>query len=138
VYLTSHHTGVLEFMEISEKVDIVQARVRAATKLEAKERTTGTGDLFAQEASSDPGEGRSSPSNVDAYWRDYLSAVERRIDKAAFADILESTDWFPGELQAALGAPRRFVWNATGSTRQFSRGGWSGQGCPQGTRRAWP
>ena len=102
VYLTSHHTGVLEFMEISEKVDIVQARVRAATKLEAKERTTGTGDLFAQEASSDPGEGRSSPSNVDAYWRDYLSAVERRIDKAAFADILESTDWFPGELQASL------------------------------------
>jgi len=102
VYLTSHHTGVLEFMEISEKVDIVQARVRAATKLEAKERTTGTGDLFAQEASSEPGEGRSSPSDVDAYWRDYLSGGERRIDKAAFADILESTDWFPGELHASL------------------------------------
>ena len=27
VYLTSHHTGIVEFMEISEKVGIVQARV---------------------------------------------------------------------------------------------------------------
>ena len=102
VYLTSHHTGVVEFMEISEKVDIVQARVRAATKLEEKERSTGTGDLFAEDASNEPGGGRSSPSDVDAYWRDYLGAGERRINTAAFADLLESTDWFPGELQASL------------------------------------
>ena len=102
VYLTSHHTGVVEFMEISEKVDIVQARVRAATKLGEKERKSGTRDFFAEDANDEPGEGRSSQRNVDAYWRDYLSAGERRIDTAAFADILESTDWFPGELQASL------------------------------------
>ena len=35
-------------------------------------------------------------------------------------------------------APRCFVWKETGSTCQFFRGGRSGQGCPQGTRRAWP
>jgi three-Cys-motif partner protein len=102
VYLTSHHTGIVEFMEISEKVDIVQARVRAATKLEEKERSSGVADLFAEDASTEPGEGRSSPSDVDAYWRDYLSGGEHPIDKAAFADILEATDWFPGELQASL------------------------------------
>lgn len=102
VYLTSHHTGVVEFMEISEKVDIVQARVRAATKLEEKERSSGTGDLFAEDAGTEPGEGRSSPSDVDAFWRDYLSGGERRIDKAEFADILEATDWFPSELQTSL------------------------------------
>ena len=102
VYLTSHHTGVVEFMEISEKVDIVQTRVRAATKLEEKKRSSGTGDLFAEDAGSESGEGRSSPRDVDAFWRNYLSGGERRIDKAAFADILESTDWFPGELQASL------------------------------------
>lgn len=102
VYLTSHHTGVVEFMEISEKVDIVQARVRAATKLEEKERSSGTGDMFAEDASNEPGEGRSSPHDVDVYWRDYLGGGERRIDTAAFADILEATDWFPGELQASL------------------------------------
>ena len=56
VYLTSHHTGIVEFMEISEKVDIVQARVRAATKMEEKERLSGTGDLFADDAGSEPGE----------------------------------------------------------------------------------
>ena len=102
VYLTSHHTGIVEFMEISEKVDIVQTRVRAATRLEEKERLSGTPDLFASEVVSKLGEGRSSPSDVDAFWRQYLSAGERRVDTAAFADILESTDWFPGELQASL------------------------------------
>jgi three-Cys-motif partner protein len=102
VYLTSHHTGIVEFMEISEKVDIVQTRVRAAVKLEAQERLSGTPDMFAEDVSSEVGEGRSSPSDVDAFWRQYLSAGERRIDTAVFADILESTDWFPGELQASL------------------------------------
>jgi three-Cys-motif partner protein len=103
VYLTSHHTGIVEFMEISEKVDIVQARVRVATRLEEKERLSGMGDLFSGEgAASEPGEGRSSPGDVDLFWRRYLAAGERRIDTAAFADILESTDWFPGELQASL------------------------------------
>lgn len=102
VYLTSHHTGIVEFMEISEKVDIVQARVRAATKLEQKEKATGMGDFFADEAVPESGEGRSSPDDVDAFWRQYLRAGEQRVDTAALADILEATDWFPGELQAAL------------------------------------
>jgi three-Cys-motif partner protein len=102
VYLTSHHTGVVEFMDISEKVDIVQARVRAATKLEQKEKFSGMGDLFADEAAPDSGQGRSSQDEVDAFWREYLHAGERRIDTATLADILEATDWFPGELQASL------------------------------------
>ena len=102
VYLTSHQKGIVEFMEISEKVDIVQTRVRAATKLEAKERLTGTADLFAGDTGFEISEGRSRPSEVDAFWRQYLSAGERKIDMVAFADILESTDWFPGELQASL------------------------------------
>jgi hypothetical protein len=59
-------------------------------------------DMFAEDSGSESGEGRSSPGDVDAYWRNYLSGGERRIDKAAFADILEATDWFPGELQASL------------------------------------
>jgi three-Cys-motif partner protein len=102
VYLTTHHMGIVEFMEISEKVDMVQTRVRAATKLAAKERLSGTPDLFADDVSSEVGEGRSSPSDVDAFWRQRLSGGERRIDAAAFADVLESTDWFPRELQASL------------------------------------
>ena len=102
VYLTGHHTGIVEFMEISEKVDIVQTRVRAATKLEEKERLSGMPDLFADDVDAKRGEGRSSQSDVDAFWRQHLSAGERKIDTAAFADILESTDWFPGELQASL------------------------------------
>ena len=102
VYLTSHHTGIVKFMEISEKVDIVQTRMRSVTKFEEKERLSGTPDLFSGDVGSEMGEGRSSPSDVDAFWRQYLSAGERRIDTAIFADILESTDWFPGELQTSL------------------------------------
>lgn len=36
IYLTSHPTGIVEFMDISEKVDLVQARVRAAKRLDAR------------------------------------------------------------------------------------------------------
>ncbi len=50
VNLTSYHTGVVEFMESSERVNIVRARVRTATKPEQKGEPTGMCNLFADEA----------------------------------------------------------------------------------------
>lgn len=58
--------------------------------------------MFADAAETVPGEGRSTPEEVDDYWRGYLVDGARRIDTAAFADILEETNWLPGELQRAL------------------------------------
>ncbi len=102
IYLTSHPTGIVEFMDISEKVDLVQARVRAARKFDAREKRSGIADMFSADAIEDAGDERSSPEEVDAYWRKYLANGERRIAIAEFADILEETNWLPGELQASL------------------------------------
>ena len=102
VYLSSHPLGIVKFMNASEKADIVQARVRAAKHFDEKATKSGTLDMFADVADTVPGEGRNTPEEVDDYWRKYLADGARRIDTAAFADILEETNWLPGELQKAL------------------------------------
>ena len=102
IYLTTHPTGIVEFMDISEKVDIVQTRVRQAKQLDVREQKTRVADMFATEPAQDVGDGRSDPEEVDAFWRQYLAGGERRIATSDFADILESTNWLPGELQASL------------------------------------
>lgn len=102
VYLSSHPLGIVKFMHISEKVDIVQARVRALKHLDERAKKSGVMDLFEEEAAAIPGEERSSPEEVDAFWLELLAHGERRVDTAAFADILESTNWLPKDLQASL------------------------------------
>lgn len=102
VYVSSHPLGIVKFMNASEKVEIVQARVRAAKQFDEQAKKSGTPDMFADAAETVSGEGRSTPAEVDDYWRRYLVDGVRRIDTAAFADILESTNWLPGELQASL------------------------------------
>lgn len=102
IYLTSHPTGIVEFMAISEKVGIVQARVRATKQFDAKEKKSGIADMFSADAIEDAGDERSNPEEVDTYWCQYLADGERRIATAEFADILEETNWLPSELQASL------------------------------------
>ena len=89
-------------MNASEKADIVQARVRAAKQFDEQAKKSGTDDMFADAAETLSGEGRCTPEEVDDYWRKYLVVGARRMDTAAFADILESTNWLPGELQGSL------------------------------------
>lgn len=102
VYVTSHPTGIVEFMDISERVELVQRRVRAAKQIEARQQKTGVVDLFDTEPQLDPSDGRCSPDEVDDFWRRHLAAGERRVGTAEFADILEATNWLPGELQGSL------------------------------------
>ena len=102
VYLSSHPLGIVKFMHASEKVDIVQARVRAVRQFDEQAKKSGTADMFAEAAETAPGDGRSTPEEVDEHWRRYLVGGPKRIDIATFADLLESTNWLPGELQASL------------------------------------
>ncbi|AVS63312.1 hypothetical protein C8241_17955 [Paracidovorax avenae] len=102
VYLTCHPMGIVEFMDMSEKADLVQRRVRAAKQIDVRERKTGVMDMFGIELQADPVDGRCSPDAVDAFWQRHLAAGERRIGTAEFADILEATNWFPGDLQSSL------------------------------------
>ncbi len=102
VYLSCHPKGIVEFMNISQAVDIIQARVRLASRLEEHANKHGTPDMFVDHAITEVDEARSAPEDVDRFWRDYLAGGERQINQAAFADILEATNWLPKELQDSL------------------------------------
>ena len=103
VYLTTHPRGLVEFMEASEDLDIVQKRVRAATKQERRQERTGIGQLFDDADHIREDEGHVSLEHVEEYWMRALTDRPRSIGYAEFAQIIEETDWFPGDLQRALG-----------------------------------
>jgi three-Cys-motif partner protein len=102
VYVTSHPRGIVEFMQISEGVDLVQRQVRADKRDVERERRTGTPDMFGSDVSVDGELAGVSPGVVDEFWMNYLASGERRVGQPEFATILESTNWFPGDLQASL------------------------------------
>lgn len=102
VYVTSHPKGIIEFMKISEDVDLVQKQVRAEKKGAEREQRTGTADMFGDKSLIDESAGHASGEDVDRFWLDYLKAGTRRVGGTEFADILEDKDWFPGDLQGSL------------------------------------
>jgi hypothetical protein len=104
VYLTTHPRGLVEFMQVSEDLDIVQKRVRAATKQHRREERSGIEELFADADHVRKDEGHVTIEEVEEYWIKQLSENPRRIGFGEFASMLESTDWFPGDLQHALGS----------------------------------
>lgn len=103
VYLTSHPRGIIEFMEISEKLDLVQKRVRAATQQRKRIAKTGMGELFGSDEHVRDEQGHASLDEVERFWIGCLGEEPRRFGQAEFADMLEETDWFPGDFQRALG-----------------------------------
>lgn len=102
VYLTSHPKGVVEFMDISEKADRLQSKVRAVLRDQKKAARHHTDELWAPGTMVDFDAGHASAAEVDLYWQTVLSRGDRVVDMATFADILEETDWFEGDLQASL------------------------------------
>ena len=103
VYLTSHPRGVVEFMEISETLDQIQKRVRAATKQTDRIKKTRQSELFSSDEFLHVVEDKVSMMEVERYWLKCLSPQPKKIGLEEFADMLEETDWFPGNLQRALG-----------------------------------
>lgn len=102
VYLTSHPQGIIEFMAVSESVDLIQKQVRAVKRDAARLEQTLTLDLFGAQSHVDAAEGHAGAGDVDRFWMDYLGSGTRTVGKREFADILESTDWFASDLQASL------------------------------------
>lgn len=103
VYVTTHPRGLAEFMEASEALDIVQKRVRAASKQSRREEKTGMDQLFSDADQVREDEGHASLEEVEQYWMRVLAEGPRRIGYPEFAQMIEETDWFPGDLQRALG-----------------------------------
>lgn len=103
VYLTTHPVGIIEFMQISQSVELIQKRVRVAKKVEIRQRQSGIDDMFAEtyDDLADNDE-QASPGVVDEFWLKYLSTDPKVVDEDAFADILEQQGWTPNDLQASL------------------------------------
>lgn len=104
VYLTTHPRGVVEFMEALETFDLIQKRVRAATRQQRREQKSGISDLFDDADNVAELEGHATLEQVEQFWLERLSSEPKRISFKEFADMLEATDWFPGDLQRALGS----------------------------------
>lgn len=103
VYLTSHPRGIVEFMKISETLDQIQKRVRAATKRSDRISKTKQEELFSSDEFIHADEDKVGMEEVERYWLDHLASQPRQVGWEEFADMLEETDWFPGDLQRALG-----------------------------------
>lgn len=102
IYLTSHPRGIIEFKRISEDIELVQRQVRAELKQRAREKAFGMQDLFDAEKIPQSEIARVDGSAVADYWRRYLSHTPRRVGEEEFAQILETTDYFPSDLQRGL------------------------------------
>jgi len=102
VYLTTHPRGIVEFMEISEGIDVVQRRVHAMTRQADRIERTQQMEIFAATDFVDPLRGHASTLDVERRWIEYLSPDGKRVGVEQFADLLEQTDWFPGDFQRGL------------------------------------
>ena len=102
IYLTSHPKGVVEFMLASEKAEEIQRTVRDHVKGAARAELTGMDDMFGDDPAAPISQARAAAVDIDQFWLSYLAGGYRSVGLADFADILEQTDGFPGELQASL------------------------------------
>ena len=102
VYVTSHSKGILEFMSISEEIDLIQRQVRTIKKENARELRTRTSDMFEERDVLVDSGFTTEPADVDSFWLTYLGVSVRQVGRSEFARILEDTDWFPSDLQASL------------------------------------
>lgn len=103
VYLTHHPKGIVEFMEASEKLDLVQKRVRALAKQDKRVQRNGQSEIFrADELISENG-GDHDLTGVKEYWLTRIPSGRKYVGMHEFADMIEDTEWFPGDFQKALG-----------------------------------
>jgi len=106
VYLTRHATGIAVFMEESEKLELIQRRVRAQAKQNKRESKTHQLELFSA-ADSVPNVRQADLTDVKQYWLKNLLTTPRFFGIEELASMLEETGWFESDLQAAFGELQR-------------------------------
>lgn len=102
VYLTRHPLGIVKFMDASEKMDIVQKRVRAMTKQQRRIETTGQEELFSAAIDVNTRDEVVDIGAVKDYWLSKLSSKPRVFGIEDLADMLEESNWFETNLQQAF------------------------------------
>ncbi len=106
VYLTRHPRGIEVFMDASEKLELVQRRVRMRAKQEHREAVSGQGELFTPEDGFDV-EGKLDIQVVKDLWMRQLKADPCWFGIEELADLLEDTGWFESDFQRAFGELER-------------------------------
>lgn len=103
VYLTRHPKGIVEFMEASEKLVLVQKKVRALAKQDGRIQRSRQTEMFSATESISDVRSTLDLSEVKEYWLTLLSTLPKYFGTREFADMLENTEWFPGDFQKAFG-----------------------------------
>ena len=103
VYLTYHPMGIKVFMEESEKVDIIQQKVRAQTKQKNRiEKTRQMEFDFIDDSAISSHDSVVDLSEIKEYWLSKLEINPKRFGVTELADMLEETDWFISHSQMAF------------------------------------
>lgn len=102
VYLTRHALGIKVFMEASEKLDLVQRKVRAEAKQKKRERKTGQLELFADHEAIRENGGNIDLSELKSYWLKKLSFTSKRFGIEELAEMLEEMCCFVSDFQSAF------------------------------------
>jgi hypothetical protein len=103
VYLTSHPKGIEVFMEASENAEqvvepAVRGEVRDRKHLE-KTRQPGLFDSMPVHANR---HARPAPRDLEKVWLAWLTKAPQRFEREDWANMLEATDCYPRDLQAAF------------------------------------
>jgi len=106
VYLTRHPKGIVEFMEASEKLDIVQKKARALAKQGERIAKKKQMELFSAAEQVVDERADMDLAEVKAYWLSILP-TQRNVGTRELAEMLETTEWFPGDFQKAFGELER-------------------------------
>lgn len=103
VYLTRHPLGIQIFMQESEKLDLIQKRIRAQAKQDHRINKSRQTELFyAAEFDTSEMEDEISLFDVKKYWINKLSHDSKRFGLVELADMLEDTGWFESNFQNAF------------------------------------
>jgi len=102
VYLTRHPLGIVVFMKESEKLDLIQKKVRAQAKQERRVEKSGQREFPSASTKIKYEEDKIGLSEVKDYWLSKLSYEAKRFGVEEFADMIEETDWFISDFQVAF------------------------------------
>ncbi|MFQ5685823.1 MAG: three-Cys-motif partner protein TcmP [Candidatus Scalindua sp.] len=102
VYLTRHPLGIVVFMEESEKLDLIQKKVRAQAKQDRRVEKSGQGEFSPAFTEIKYEDNKIGLSEVKDYWLSKLSDEPKQFGVEAFADMIEETDWFINDFQIAF------------------------------------
>ena len=102
VYLTRHPLGIVVFMEVLEKLDLIQKKVRAQAKQERRVEKSGQQEFPSAFTKIKYKDDKIGLSEVKDYWLSKLSYEPKRFGVVEFADMIEETDWFINDFQMAV------------------------------------